>query len=59
MDTSLAMLLAPYLRKFGKIHLVPDFVGDEYCSDDTARLVALFLLYFVSFTYVAGQMRGC
>ncbi|WP_375561344.1 sodium:solute symporter family protein [Bernardetia sp. OM2101] len=52
----LALLLAPYLRKFGKF-TVPDFVGDRYYSD-TARLVAVICALFVSFTYVAGQMRG-
>ena len=52
----LALLLAPYLRKFGK-YTVPDFVGDRYGSD-TARLVAAFCAIFVSLTYVAGQMRG-
>ena len=52
----LAMLLAPYLRKFGKF-TVPDFVGDRYYSD-TARLVAVVAVIFISFTYVAGQMRG-
>ncbi len=52
----LALLLAPYLRKFGHF-TVPDFVGDRYQSD-TARLVAVFCAIFVSFTYVAGQMRG-
>jgi cation/acetate symporter len=52
----LALLLAPYLRKFGKF-TVPDFVGDRYYSS-TARVVALFCAIFVSFTYVAGQMRG-
>ena len=52
----LALLLAPYLRKFGK-YTVPDFVGDRYYSD-TARLVAAMCAIFVSFTYVAGQMRG-
>ena len=52
----LAMLLAPYLRKFGKF-TVPDFVGDRYYSD-VARLVAVVGVIFVSFTYVAGQMRG-
>jgi len=52
----LALLLAPYLRKFGKF-TVPDFVGDRYYSD-VARLVALVCAIFVSFTYVAGQMRG-
>lgn len=52
----LALLLAPYLRKFGKF-TVPDFVGDRYYSD-SARLVAVVCAIFVSFTYVAGQMRG-
>jgi cation/acetate symporter len=52
----LALLLAPYLRKFGKF-TVPDFVGDRYYSS-TARLVALICAIFVSLTYVAGQMRG-
>ena len=52
----LALLLAPYLRKFGK-YTVPDFIGDRYYSD-TARLVAVICAIFVSFTYVAGQMRG-
>lgn len=52
----LALLLAPYLRKFGK-YTVPDFVGDRYYSN-TARLVAVVCVIFVSFTYVAGQMRG-
>ena len=52
----LALLLAPYLRKFGKF-TVPDFVGDRYYSN-TARLVAVLCALFVSFTYVAGQMRG-
>ncbi|MBL4613192.1 MAG: cation acetate symporter [Emcibacter sp.] len=52
----LALLLAPYLRKFGKF-TVPDFVGDRYYSD-TARLVAVICAIFISFTYVAGQMRG-
>src|SRR3546814_1101429 len=52
----LAMLLAPYLRKFGKF-TVPDFIGDRFFSD-TARLVAVVCAIFVSFTYVAGQMRG-
>ncbi|MBX3729835.1 MAG: cation acetate symporter [Candidatus Sumerlaeia bacterium] len=52
----LALLLAPYLRKFGK-YTVPDFVGDRYYSS-IARLVAVFCAIFVSFTYVAGQMRG-
>jgi len=52
----LALLLAPYLRKFGK-YTVPDFVGDRYYSN-FARLVAVICVLFVSFTYVAGQMRG-
>lgn len=52
----LALLLAPYLRKFGK-YTVPDFVGDRYYSQ-TARIVAVVCAIFVSFTYVAGQMRG-
>jgi cation/acetate symporter len=52
----LALLLAPYLRKFGK-YTVPDFIGDRYYSD-AARLVAVVCVIFVSFTYVAGQMRG-
>ena len=52
----LALLLAPYLRKFGK-YTVPDFVGDRYDSQ-TARVVAVFCAVFISFTYVAGQMRG-
>ena len=52
----LALLLAPYLRKFGKF-TVPDFVGDRYYSS-TARVVAVLCAIFVSFTYVAGQMRG-
>lgn len=52
----LAMLLAPYLRKFGKF-TVPDFVGDRYYSD-LARTVAVICVIFISFTYVAGQMRG-
>jgi len=52
----LALLLAPYLRKFGH-YTVPDFVGDRYEST-TARLVAVACAIFVSFTYVAGQMRG-
>jgi len=52
----LALLLAPYLRKFGKF-TVPDFVGDRYYSQ-SARMVAVFCAVFVSFTYVAGQMRG-
>jgi cation/acetate symporter len=52
----LALLLAPYLRKFGK-YTVPDFVGDRYYSQ-LARIVAVVCAIFVSFTYVAGQMRG-
>jgi cation/acetate symporter len=52
----LALLLAPYLRKFGK-YTVPDFVGDRYYSH-TARFVAVIAAIFISFTYVAGQMRG-
>ena len=52
----LALLLAPYLRKFGQF-TVPDFVGDRYYSD-AARTVAVICALFVSFTYVAGQMRG-
>jgi cation/acetate symporter len=52
----LALLIAPYLRKFGQF-TVPDFVGDRYESQ-TARLVAVICAIFISFTYVAGQMRG-
>ena len=52
----LALLLAPYLRKFGKF-TVPDFIGDRYYSK-VARSVAVFCALLVSFTYVAGQMRG-
>jgi len=52
----LALLLAPYLRKFGKF-TVPDFIGDRYYSN-TARTVAVICALFISFTYVAGQMRG-
>ena len=52
----LALLLAPYLRKFGKF-TIPDFIGDRYYSN-TARTVAVVCAIFVSFTYVAGQMRG-
>ncbi|MCB0472501.1 MAG: cation acetate symporter, partial [Flavobacteriaceae bacterium] len=52
----LALLLAPYLRKFGKF-TVPDFIGDRYYSD-IARIVAVICALLVSFTYVAGQMRG-
>ena len=52
----LALLLAPYLRKFGKF-TVPDFIGERYYSK-SARLVAVFCALLVSFTYVAAQMRG-
>ncbi len=52
----LALLLAPYLRKFGKF-TVPDFIGDRYYSN-TARIVAVICAVIISFTYVAGQMRG-
>ncbi|MBI1398335.1 MAG: cation acetate symporter [Betaproteobacteria bacterium] len=52
----LALLLAPYLRKFGKF-TVPEFIGDRYYSQ-LARVVAVVCLIFISFTYVAGQMRG-
>ena len=52
----LALLLAPYLRRFGK-YTVPDFVGDRFGSD-TARIVAAFCAIFVSLTYVVGQMNG-
>ncbi len=52
----LALLLAPYLRRFGKF-TVPDFIGDRYYSQ-TARVVAVICAIVVSFTYVAGQMRG-
>jgi cation/acetate symporter len=52
----LALMLAPYLRKFGHF-TVPDFVGDRYDSN-VARLVAVICALFISFTYVAGQMRG-
>jgi len=52
----LALLLAPYLRKFGKF-TVPDFIGERYYSQ-TARLVAAICALFVSFTYVVGQMKG-
>ncbi len=55
-DVLWALWLAPYLRKFGKF-TVPDFVGDRYYSS-AARLVAVVCAIFVSFTYVAGQMRG-
>ena len=51
----LALLLAPYLRKFGKF-TVPDFIGDRYYSN-IARLVAVICLIFISFTYIAGQME--
>jgi cation/acetate symporter len=52
----LALLLAPYLRKYGKF-TVPEFIGDRYASD-TARIVAVVCLIVISFTYIAGQMRG-
>ncbi len=52
----LAMLLAPYLRKYGKF-TVPEFIGERYYSQ-TARIVAVICLIFISFTYIAGQMRG-
>ena len=52
----LALLLAPYLRKFGKF-TVPEFIGERYYSR-TARVVAVVCLVVISFTYVAGQMRG-
>ncbi len=52
----LALMLAPYLRKFGKF-TVPDFIGERYYSR-AARIVALLCAIFISFTYVAGQMRG-
>jgi len=52
----LALLLAPYLRKFGKF-TVPEFIAERYYSR-TARIVAVICLIFISFTYVAGQMRG-
>lgn len=52
----LALLLAPYLRKFGKF-TVPDFVGDRYYSN-VARVVAVVCVLFISFTYISGQMRG-
>lgn len=52
----LALLLAPYLRKFGKF-TIPDFIGDRYYSN-TARTVAIICALIVSFTYIAGQMRG-
>ena len=52
----LALLLAPYLRKFGKF-TVPDFIGDRYYSQ-TARLTAVFCAIVISFVYVCGQMQG-
>ncbi|MDA0706209.1 MAG: cation acetate symporter [Proteobacteria bacterium] len=52
----LALLLAPYLRKFGKF-TVPEFIAERYYSK-TARIVAVICLIFISFTYIAGQMRG-
>ena len=52
----LALLLAPYLRRFGKF-TVPDFIGDRYDSS-IARVIAVICAIFISFTYVAGQMRG-
>ena len=52
----LSLLIAPYLRKFGKF-TVPDFIGDRYYSN-VARTVAVFCALIVSFTYIAGQMRG-
>lgn len=52
----LALLLAPYLRKFGRF-TVPEFIGDRYYSN-FARVVAVLCLIFISFTYIAGQMRG-
>ena len=52
----LALLIAPYLRKFGH-YTVPDFIGDRYESN-LARMVAVICAIFISFTYVAGQMRG-
>ena len=52
----LALLLAPYLRKFGKF-TVPDFIGDRYYSQ-SARMVAIFCAISVSFVYVCGQMQG-
>jgi cation/acetate symporter len=51
----LALLIAPYLRKFGK-YTIPDFVGDRY--NETARLIAVLATIIMSLTYVAGQMRG-
>jgi len=52
----LAMLISPYLRKFGKF-TIPDFIGDRYYSN-TARTIAVVCAIFISFTYLAGQMRG-
>ncbi|WP_108870267.1 sodium:solute symporter family protein [Aquimarina aquimarini] len=52
----LSLLIAPYLRKFGK-YTVPDFVGDRYYSNK-ARFIAVICALFISFTYLAGQMRG-
>ena len=52
----LALLLAPYLRKFGQF-TVPDFIGERYYSR-AARVVAVICLIIISFTYIAGQMRG-
>ena len=52
----LALLLAPYLRQFGQ-YTVPDFIGARYYSK-AARVVAVVCLIFISFTYIAGQMRG-
>ncbi|MCB0586942.1 MAG: cation acetate symporter [Phaeodactylibacter sp.] len=52
----LAMLIAPYLRKFGK-YTIPAFIGDRYYSN-TARTIAVICAIFISFTYLAGQMRG-
>ena len=52
----LALLLAPYLRKFGKF-TVPDFIGDRYYSQ-SARLIAVFCAIVISFVYVCGQMQG-
>lgn len=52
----LALLLAPYLRKFGRF-TVPEFIGDRYYSN-AARVVAVICLLLISFTYIAGQMRG-
>ena len=51
-----ALLLAPYLRKFGEF-TVPDFIGTRYYSTP-ARVVAVVCLIIISFTYIAGQMRG-